>query len=140
LYYTSILLLVLANIFYHVFQKSTPNNINPMASLIVTYVTALLSCIIILILYPKNTNFINSFKGLNWVSFAVGFTVVFLELGFLLAYRAGWNISFGAIVCSVILTLFLIPIGSIFFKENISTVNIIGIPLCIIGLILINWK
>ncbi|MEN8904688.1 MAG: hypothetical protein ABF289_01880 [Clostridiales bacterium] len=140
MYYISILLIILANIFYHFFQKSTPNNINPIASLIVTYITALIGCIIILIFYPKDTNFIGSFKGLNWVSYALGFTIIFLELGFLLAYRAGWNISYGAVFCNVILTLLLIPIGILFFKEDISTINLIGIPLCIIGLIFITWK
>ncbi|AST56348.1 membrane protein [Thermoanaerobacterium thermosaccharolyticum] len=38
-------------------------------------------------------------------------------MGFLLAYRVGWDISLGAIVSDVSVTLLLIPIGVIFFKK-----------------------
>ncbi|AAK76919.1 drug/metabolite transporter (DMT)-like permease [Clostridium acetobutylicum] len=138
MYYIPILLTIIANVFYHIFQKSIPDNTNPIASLILTYGTALVGSIIIFIFYPKHNGFSASFKGLNWTSCALGASIILLELGFLLAYRAGWDVSLGAIVSNVAVTLVLVPIGILFFKENISMINLLGIPFCILGLILIN--
>ncbi|MBA5850231.1 hypothetical protein H2684_02735 [Clostridium sp. cel8] len=140
MYYISMLLTIIANIFYHVFQKSIPENANPISSLILTYSAALIGSIVIFIFYNKNTTIIDAFKGLNWTSCALGLSLILLELGFLLVYRSGWDISFGAIVSNVSVTLLLVPIGLLFFKETISMKNLIGIPVCIIGLILINCK
>ena len=139
LYYIPIILTIIANVFYHIFQKMIPEKSDPIASLILTYCTALIGSIIVFI-YHKNIDLIDSFKGLNWTSCALGLSIILLELGFLLAYRVGWDISLGAIVSNVSVTLLLIPIGAIFFKENISIANFLGILFCIIGLILINLK
>jgi len=140
LYYLPIILTVIANVFYHIFQKMIPEKVDPIASLILTYCTALIGSLMVFVWYHKNVNVIEAFKGLNWTSCALGLSIILLELGFLLAYRVGWDISFGAIVSNVSVTLLLIPIGIIFFKENISMANLIGILLCIIGLVLINSK
>ena len=40
-------------------------------------------------------------KELNWASYALGLVVVLLEVGFLLAYRAGWKISLAAVYSNV---------------------------------------
>ncbi|WP_231293804.1 EamA family transporter [Thermoanaerobacterium thermosaccharolyticum] len=140
LYYLPIILTVIANVFYHIFQKMIPEKVDPIASLILTYCTALIGSLMVFVWYHKNINVIESFKGLNWTSCALGLSIILLEFGFLLAYRVGWDISLGAIVSNVSVTLLLIPIGIIFFKENISMANLIGILLCIIGLVLINSK
>jgi multidrug transporter EmrE-like cation transporter len=77
---------------------------------------------------------------LNWASFAVGLTVVGIEIGFLLMYRAGWNISVGALVVNIGATLMLIPIGLLFFKEQLTPLNVLGVVVCMIGLVMINVK
>ena len=138
MYYIPILLTIIANIFYHIFQKAIPNDTNPIASLILTYGTALIGSIIIFLFYPNDKGLGDSFKGLNWTSCALGVSIILLELGFLLAYRVGWDVSLGAIVSNVSVTLILVPIGILFFKEDISIKNLLGIPFCILGLILIN--
>jgi len=140
LFYFAILLTILSNIFYHLCQKSISNDINPILSLMVTYITAIIVCLIILPLYNKEINFSHSIKELNWANFTLGIAIVGLELGFLLAYRAGWNISIAALVSNVAVAIFLIPIGICFFKEGLTIVNILGIIFSIVGLILIRWK
>ncbi len=77
---------------------------------------------------------------LNWASFVLAFEIVGLEVGFLLAYRAGWNISSAAIFVNVAGTLLLVPVGLLFFKEKLSAVNLLGILVCILGLVMVNWK
>src|SRR5713226_5766297 len=101
LFYFSITLTIISNALYHVFQKLTPTNVNPMLALAVTYITAAVICLLLLPFYPLSSNLIESLRQLNWASFALAFAIIGLELGFLLAYRAGWNISLGAIVSNV---------------------------------------
>lgn len=138
LYYMPIALVIVSNVFYHVFQKFIPDNVNPMLSLIITYVTAAILSLIILPWCMKDTSLATEIRRINWASFALGASIIGLELGFLLAYRVGWNISVGALIANTLVSLLLIPIGILLFKETISTTNIIGIILCVSGLILIN--
>jgi len=139
-YYSAILLTVVANVFYHILQKSTPLNVNPMLSLIVTYISAAVLCLLLLPLYPEQQGMVESFKRINWVSYAMGFAIVGLELGYLLAYRAGGSISMTAIISNAAVTMLLIPIGLLLFKEQVSLANLIGIALCFSGILLINLK
>ncbi|MCT8975571.1 hypothetical protein N4T77_03055 [Clostridium sp. CX1] len=140
LYYISVLLVIASNVFYHIFQKSVPEAANPLISLIATYGIALILTLISFCIYPSDVGFIQSFKRLNWASYALGITIVGLELGFLLAYRAGWNISLVALFTNICVTVLLIPIGLLLYKEHISLINFVGILLSIAGVICIYQK
>ena len=137
-YYLPIVLVIVSNVFYHIFQKMIPNNVNPMLSLIVTYITAALLSLIILPWCMKDTSLAAEVRKINWASFALGASIIGLELGFLLAYRVGWNISIGSLIANTAVSLLLIPIGILLFKETLSIPNIIGVLLCVSGLVLIN--
>lgn len=140
LYIFSIALAIIANVFYHIIQKSTPGDINPVLTLMVTYITAALTCLAILPFYPGREEIAASFKKLNWTSFSLGVAIVGLELGFILAYRAGWNITTAGVFANVTVALVLIPVGITVFKEHLTLVNSCGILLCILGLALIAKK
>ena len=70
----------------------------------------------------------------------MGLAILGLEFGFLLAYRAGWNISKAGIVSATAVAVILIPVGVIAFKERLSLLNGLGLMLCILGLVLVNLK
>ena len=140
LYYIAIGLTIIANLFYHIFQKSIPENVNPFVSLIATYISAIVVSLAVFLIYPGNSNIPLTLKSLNWASFALGIAIVGLEVGFLLAYRAGWNLSIAAAFSNVAVTLLLIPVGIILFKEKLSVINITGLVFCVLGLILVNYK
>lgn len=132
-------LVVLSNVVYQVCTKSVPD-INPLASLTVTYfIGALISLILFFALY-KDVNLIKEYAKINWASIVLGISIVGLEVGFIYAYRAGWNISTASIVQSVVLTIALIFVGIFAYKEKITATNILGIVICLIGLIFINKK
>ncbi|WHH58855.1 hypothetical protein [Petroclostridium sp. X23] len=139
-YVISITLVIVSNLFYQLIQKLTPHNVNPMVAMIITYMTATITCFIALGLFPMKENFIDAFRRLNWTSYALGVAIVGLEIGFLLAYRSGWNISYTGLFANVIVALILIPIGIMIFKENITIINKLGIFLCIVGLIAMSHK
>jgi len=123
---------------YNICQKSTPQQANPFSALLITYLTAALLTIISFQLYRTDKGFWQCLADLNWTSVVLGIAIFGLEIGYLLAYRTGWNISVGSLVANIILALMLIPIGIIFYQEGFGANKIIGVILCIVGLVLIN--
>jgi multidrug transporter EmrE-like cation transporter len=63
-----------------------------------------------------------------------------IEFGFLLVYRAGGNLGIAAVLTNVVASLILLPVAILIFKDKISWVNIAGILVCLIGLVMLNWK
>ncbi|MDT8901610.1 hypothetical protein [Anaeroselena agilis] len=140
LYYMAIGLTVVSNVLYHVFLKVTPATVNPILSLVVTYLTAASATAAIYFLSPDKVSLTTGLRELNWASYALGLAIVGLEVGFMLAYRAGWNITLAGLVSSTTVSLLLIPVGLLFFRESLTAVNALGIALCLAGLVLVNYK
>ena len=63
-----------------------------------------------------------------------------IELGFLMMYRSGWKLSTGNVVTGAVINLILVGLGVILLGEKVSTVNGIGIALCILGVALISYR
>jgi uncharacterized membrane protein len=137
-FYLPILLMILGTTTYHIAQKSVPTHLNPLFSLTVNYLTALLGTVLLLPLLPARTEGSWSLKGLNWASPAVGFSIVAVELSVLLAYRTGWHISILSTLGNTASALLLVVIGLVFFREHLTTGNFAGIVLCLVGLGLIT--
>ncbi|WP_027366125.1 EamA family transporter [Desulfotruncus alcoholivorax] len=138
MYIFSIVLIVASNILYNICQKSTPERANPFCALMVTYMTATFFTYLAFLFYKDDKRFLESFKDINWTSIMLGVSIVGLELGYLLAYRAGWKISLGSLVANIALAVILIPIGILFYHEGFGFNKILGALFCILGLILIN--
>lgn len=138
IYVMSIVLIVASNIVYNICQKSTPQAANPFTAMLVTYVTAALIMLIGFFFSKSDKGFFQSFYDLNWTSIALGFAIIGLELGYLLAYRAGWNISIGSLVANIFLAMALIPVGVLLYKESFEFHKLLGVAFCIVGLMLIN--
>ena len=139
MFWFAILLTIISNVFYHIFQKITPQDANPVLALAVSYLVAGLICMALLIWYPLEEGMRQSLKQLNWATIGLAFTLVGLELGFLLAYRAGWNISQAGLASNATVSVLLLPVGLMIFKEQLSRTNIAGVLVTIVGLLLMNW-
>ncbi len=140
LFYFSITLAICSSALYHFVAKSTPADVNFSVSLIVTYAVALGVTLIAALLFPADKGFAAELKNLNWASFLLAIAIVGIEFGFLLTYRAGWNLGIAAVLVNVVASLILLPVAIIFFKDKISWVNIVGIFVCLAGLVMLNWK
>jgi len=138
IFYLSILLTIISNVLYHIFLKLLPSGTHPAVSLIVAYGSALVACLLYLLLFPPAEGLLPAMRKVSWVNIALGLAIVGLELGFILAYRAGWNISLAGIVSASAVALILLPVGLLAFKERISPINVLGVALCIGGLVLVN--
>lgn len=139
-YIWPIALVVLSNTIYQICSKSMPANVSPFASLTVTYlVGAILSLILYFAIEPER-NLIKEYTKMNWAPFALGLVIVGLEVGFIYAYKAGWQVSMASIVQSSFLAIALIIVGVLLFHEALTWNKILGIGICMIGLIFINLK
>jgi uncharacterized membrane protein len=137
-FYLPILLMILGTTTYHIAQKSVPTHLNPLFSLAMNYLTALVGTVLLIPIYPSRTASSWSLKGLNWASAAVGISIVAVELSVLLAYRTGWHLSILSTLGNTASALLLVVIGLVFFREHLSAANLTGIVLCLVGLGLIT--
>jgi hypothetical protein len=137
LYVGSIALTIGGNIAYHLLNKSLAPNAHPFASLVATYGVGLTVSLLVLAADAK-AGVGAGLRELNWASYALGVFVVLLELGFLLAYRAGWKVSVAAVYSNVAVGLLLLPIGVLAFRETLSAANAAGIVLAVVSLVLMT--
>lgn len=140
LFYFSITLAILSSALYHFVAKSTPSNVNFTVSLLVTYAVAFLVTLLGFFFFPATNGIKAELVKLNWASIGLAIAVVGIEYGFLLTYRAGWNLGIAAVLVNVIGSLILIPVAIFVFKDEVSWVNILGILVCLAGLVMLNWK
>jgi len=140
LFYFSITLAICSSALYHFSAKSTPSNVNFTISLLVTYAVALVVTLATTLFFPAKNGLVFELKQLNWASFLLAIAIVGIEFGFLLVYRAGWNLGIAAVLVNVVASLILLPVAIFFFKDKISWVNIAGIFVCLAGLVMLNWK
>ncbi len=137
-YIWPIVIIVTANTVYHITSKSTPADVQPFASLTITYTVAAALSLLMFYITGSGKGFMWEMQKINWTSIVFGFAVVALEFGSISLYRAGWKISLGSLVANICLACVLVIVGVLLFKEHISARQLIGIGLCIAGIILIS--
>ena len=141
LYYIAILVAILGSAIYHLFQKSVPANVHPALVLMATYATAFVGSIGLFAVFPLNGSTLREEIGkLTPGAFLPGIAILGIEIGFLLAYRAGWQVNVAPLLVNMTVSILLIPIGLILFRESISPTQLIGVVVCLVGLALIQVK
>jgi predicted permease len=139
-FYFSIILVICSVTLYQITAKSTPTNVNFAVSLLITYAIAFTATLFTFYFFPIQDSFTAELKKLNWASIMLGIAALGIELGFLLTYRAGWNLAIAGVLVSVVASLVLIPVAIFVFRDKISSVNVLGIFVCFTGLVMLNWK
>ena len=139
-YLWPIVLVVLSNTIYQICAKSVPKEMNPFASLTVTYLIGAVASAILFFVLGKNGNLIKEYGKLNWAPFVLGLVIVGLEAGWIFAYKAGWQVSTGFIVQSAILSVMLLVVGFFLYHEAFTWNKVVGVVICLIGLVFINFK
>lgn len=133
-------LAVAGNILYHLSQKSIPKAANPFHTYLIIYFIALLLCAAGAALYPGGKSLGQTVREINWAVIGAALAVVAIEIGVLLIYRVGWNISVAGIAISVTVTSVLLPLGVLVYAEKITLRHVVGIIFCLMGLILVARK
>lgn len=137
-YIWPIALVVLANTVYQVCAKSVPDTMNPLASLTITYAVGAVFSLALYLLLNRGGNLLREYSRVNWAPFVLGIAIVGLEVGFIYAYKAGWTVSTASIVQSAFLAVALIAVGFLLYREAITWNKVVGIVICLIGLVFIN--
>lgn len=140
LFYFSITLAIASSAFYHFAAKSTPTHVNFTVSLLVTYVVAFVITLLGFFFFPVPNGIAAELRQLNWASIGLALAIVGIEFGFLLTYRAGWQLGIAAVLVNVVASLMLVPVAIFVFKDKISWINVLGILVCLAGLVMLNWK
>lgn len=133
-----ILIVILANTFYNVCMKSMPSDVNPFGALMVTYLVAALISGMIFIYSVGPSNIGAGLSKINWTSVVLALAIVGLEVGYVFVYRAGWAVSSASVVANIGLACVLVFVGYFLYRENVSINQIVGIIVCMFGLVLIN--
>ena len=139
-YIWPVALVVISNTLYQVCAKSVPEGMNPLASLTVTYlIGAVVSCALYYVL-NRDANLVRELRLTNWAPIVLGVVIVGLEVGFIYAFRAGWQVGTTQIITSAVVAVLLIFVGYLLYHEAITWNKITGIIICLAGLVLINIR
>ncbi len=133
-----VLVVVGANTIYHISAKSTPSDINPFASLALTYVIAGIVSFLMFFITSEEKNILQEMGKANWATYALAASIVFLEFGYMMVYRAGWPVSTASLVCNLTVCCLLLFAGLLIYKEVISLKQLMGIVVCFVGLIMVS--
>ncbi|MBR3784841.1 MAG: hypothetical protein IKJ77_00320 [Firmicutes bacterium] len=133
-----IALAVFSDIFYQICAKSTPETLNPFASLTVTYLVGAAVSAGIFFLTSGGQNLLTACRDVNWTAFVLGLAIVGLEAGSIYMYKVGWNMNSGYIVKAGLLAVALIITGYFLYKEDVTMTKAAGAAVCLFGLYLIN--
>ncbi|MCR5590844.1 MAG: EamA family transporter [Lachnospiraceae bacterium] len=139
-YVWPIALVIISNVVYQICAKSVPKEMNPFASLTVTYIVGAIASAILYFALEKNGNIVKEYGKLNWAPFVLGIVIVGLETGWIYAYKAGWQVSTGFIVQSAVLAVMLLAVGYFLYHEAFTWSKAVGVVICLIGLVFINYK
>lgn len=133
-----ILMVILANTFYNLCMKSMPSDVNPFGALMITYLVAAIISGVIFVFMVSPDNAGAEIAKINWTSVILALAIVGLEVGYVFVYRAGWAVNTASVVANIGLACVLIVVGYFLYRENMSFNQILGIIVCMVGLILIN--
>ncbi len=132
--------MVLSNTLYQICAKSVPEGMSPLASLTISYLIGAVVSFVLYFALNRNADLVREIRQLNWAPIVLGVVIVGLEVGFIYAFRAGWQISIAQIVSSAALAVILIFVGRLLYHEAVTWNKILGIIICIAGLFLINYR
>ena len=133
-----ILIVILSNTFYNICMKSMPSDVNPFGALMVTYIVSAIITAIIFVVMVKPSHVMFELSKVKWTSIVWELALVGLEVGYVFVYRAGWQVSTASVVANIGLACVLLIVGYFLYRENVSIRQIIGIVVCMFGLVLIN--
>lgn len=89
LYYAPLILIVVGNVLYNVVGKAVPDEANPFATLIITYLVSLIASTVLFFAVSPHASLLSALSGLNWASFALGITIVLIDVSVIMVYRVG---------------------------------------------------
>jgi len=138
--YLPLMIVVASSATYHIVQKYLAPNANPVLVLLVTYGVAFFASLLLFVVFPLKDTIQVEISKIGIPNLALGISIIGIEIGWILAYRAGLNVNVGSLIGNLLVALVLLPVGLLLFREHLSPTNLVGVVLCIAGLVLVNQR
>jgi drug/metabolite transporter (DMT)-like permease len=131
-----VFMIIVGGVLYHVCQKATPSTLDPFLALGISFGLASLVC---LGLFATREGFsVTQLRRVNWTSVALALGLVMIESGYLIGYRAGLKLNVASFVCNNLISLVLLVVGTILYRESFTLRTGAGMVLCVTGLLLLR--
>ncbi len=129
---------IVGQVLYQVTQKTVHAEAHPVLALIAFYLVAAVLSLPLFFLFPLQGPLSAGLSQLNVSVLGVALSIVLIELGFLLAYRAGGSLSSTYVLSASVVACVVLGLGALFFKEAITVSKLAGIGLCFSGIWLLT--
>jgi drug/metabolite transporter (DMT)-like permease len=133
----SMVILVFSAASYQLAAKFIPHTLSPWHVLTIVYIIGVILSLIAGWIDSSEKTLWQTFRTSNWAVFVLGFAVVGIEAGYLLAFRSGWRLNVTGVFSNTAAAILLFPIGILILKERMTTLNIVGLVVALLGLYLI---
>ena len=135
-----LVMVILGNVVYHLGQKSVPKGAHPLVATLGMYLVAAVATVALMPVVSPAPTRAAAAASWHWSVALVGLGIVAIEVGFLLAYRMGWEISAASLTAATAIAAILLPIGVFAYREAWSAPRLLGLGLCVVGLWLIHRR
>jgi drug/metabolite transporter (DMT)-like permease len=136
--YQALAIAITGQVLYHITQKLVAPGVHPIVSVLTFYATAALLCLPLFFVFPMTGTLPQELAKMNWAIVGVACAIVLIEVGFLLLYRLGGELSTSFVVSSAVTSVAVMIVGVYFFKEQVSLLKVAGIAFCALGIGLIT--
>jgi drug/metabolite transporter (DMT)-like permease len=126
-------LVVSSLVAYQLAQRSMPAGANPFTVVAIAYFLGIIACLILAPWFGKPIEVEDSALLKQLPIWALATSVVGIEIGYLLAYRAGWPIATATGVTYTSTMVLLAILGATFFSEALSVRRTTGLVLAMGG-------
>ena len=140
MFYIAPTIVLLGAVSFHYFAGRIPTSLNPIVAVTATYVAIAIIAACLIPLFPSDGVLAKQVRQLSWIQIAMAISVILLDIGFILMYRNGWDISTGNLVTSVFTNIALLLIGALIIGDKATLTNIAGVLICIAGVAMIGYK
>ena len=129
----SMVLVIAAQSLYQLAMKAVPSGAHPLNALIVAYGIAIAVCLVLSPLLGSTVTPTALRRLLTWPTLMLALSVVGIEMGYILAYRAGWKIGMTYAFASGATVAILAVFGALYFGEYLDLKKCLGLVFVLAG-------
>lgn len=130
----------LGSVIYHLGQKTVAPTANPMLVLMGAYGVAFTLSAMALPFFRATNTAPWTTQVFSPPVAVLGVGVLLIEIGFLLAYRAGGSLQWSGVAVNGLAAVALLPIAVVVFREPFSLTRAGGVLCVLVGLVLLTRR
>jgi drug/metabolite transporter (DMT)-like permease len=137
----SVGMIVTCGALYQTCSRRIPASMNPFSSLILVYSAALATAVILFLAtgrFIPSDGLMAELHKTNAAPLLLGMVVSMYELGFLLAYRSGFQVSQLSPITTVLGLGAALLVGTLIFREQVTLKMLIGLAVAIAGILIMK--